>query len=104
VHLTTDLVPSDLPPSVNLAAYRIVQEMLTNALRHGDGTLDLVVAQGPDELRITGSNAPGSPAGRGTGRGLDGIRQRAGMFGGTVTIDPAPDVWSLSLTIPLESR
>ncbi|WP_306214408.1 sensor histidine kinase, partial [Actinoplanes sp. RD1] len=105
VHLATDsLVPPELPPSVNLAAYRIVQELLTNALRHGDGTLDLVVAQRPGELRITGRNAPGGSSGPGTGRGLDGIRHRAGLFGGTVTIDPAPDAWTLTLTIPWESR
>jgi signal transduction histidine kinase len=111
VNLTMDdALSRALPQSLNLAAYRIVQELLTNALRHGDGTLDLELTRTADEFRITGSNTIHSPAGTsaGTGRGLDGIRHRVGMFGGSVTIGPPPDApgtWRTGITIPLqESR
>ncbi|MEK8110560.1 histidine kinase [Micromonospora sp. M12] len=111
VNLTMDdEAPRALPKSLNLAAYRIVQEILTNALRHGGGTLDLTLTHTADELLITGSNTTGPPAGTtsGTGRGLDGIRHRVGIFGGSVTIGhppDAPDTWRTGITIPLqESR
>jgi signal transduction histidine kinase len=108
VHLTMDdVVPRAVPKSLNLAAYRIVQEILTNALRHGDGTLDLALTQTADELRITASNTtrPAPGANSGTGRGLDGIRHRVGMFGGSVTIGPPPDApgtWRTGIIIPLQ--
>ena len=88
-----DVIPATLPKSLNLAAYRIVQEILTNALRHGDGTLDLTLTQTADEFRITAGNTTNPQAGTnpGTGRGLDGIRHRVAIFGGSVTIGPPPD-------------
>ncbi|MFI5952214.1 sensor histidine kinase [Cryptosporangium sp. NPDC051539] len=97
------LSPHDLPDSVNLATYRIVQEILTNASRHGDGTLDLSVVRTPTELRVTACNGVGNGAGTaGTGRGVDGIRHRAGLFGGSVTAGPEPDgTWRTSLSLPL---
>jgi signal transduction histidine kinase len=111
VNLTMDdAVPRALPKSLNLSAYRIVQEILTNALRHGDGNLDLTLSFTADEFRITASNTTNLRSGTtsGTGRGLDGIRHRVGMFGGSVTIGPPPDApgtWRTSVTIPSqESR
>ncbi len=111
VNLTMDdAIPRVLPRSLNLAAYRIVQEILTNALRHGDGILDLTLTQTADEFRITASNttSPLAGASSGTGRGLDGIRHRAGLFGGSATSGPLPDApgtWRTAITIPLqESR
>jgi signal transduction histidine kinase len=111
VNLTMDdAIPRTLPKSLNLAAYRIVQELLTNALRHGEGTLDLDLIQTVDEFRITASNTINPHAGTsaGTGRGLDGIRHRVGIFGGSVTIGPPPDApgtWRTGITILLqESR
>jgi signal transduction histidine kinase len=99
----TGLAPQRLPDSLNLAAYRIVQEILTNALRHGDGTVDLEVVQTAAELRITGVNAITRQSSVGTGRGLDGIRHRAGMFGGTVHTGPDPSgAWRITLTLPLQ--
>ncbi|WP_326551108.1 sensor histidine kinase [Micromonospora sp. NBC_01813] len=111
VNLTMgDAIPRTLPKSLNLAAYRIVQELLTNALRHGNGTLDLTLSRTRGEFRITASNTTNPRAGTssGTGRGLDGIRHRVGVFGGSVTIGPsptAPGTWRTGITIPLqESR
>jgi len=108
VNLTMDdAIPRALPKSLNLAVYRIVQEVLTNALRHGDGTLDLTLDLTADEFQITGSNATNLRYGTnsGTGRGLDGIRHRVGIFGGSVTVGPPPDApgtWRTGITIPLQ--
>jgi len=106
VRLRVDgLSPHGLPGSLELAAYRVIQEILTNALRHGDGTLDLSVAQTATELVVTGVNGIAGPDGRttGTGRGLDGIRHRAGLFGGSVTTGPAtPGTWQIRLTLPIQ--
>ncbi|MEU8658101.1 sensor histidine kinase [Actinoplanes philippinensis] len=111
VNLRADgLDPRALPGSLNLAAYRIVQELLTNALRHGDGTLDLSITQTAETLRITSNNRighAGTPS-PGTGRGLDGIRHRLTLFAGSAVLGPAPDtpgMWRADLTFPLkESR
>jgi signal transduction histidine kinase len=111
VNLTMDdVIPRALPKSLDLAAYRMVQEILTNALRHGDGTLDLTLTRTVDEFRITGSNTASKLSGTspGTGRGLDGIRHRVGLFGGSLTVGPppeAPGTWHTGITIPFrESR
>ncbi|GLY13635.1 two-component sensor histidine kinase [Kineosporia sp. NBRC 101677] len=104
-----DLEPAHLPGSVDVAAYRVVQEILTNALRHGGGgTLDLVIDQDDTRLVVTGRNpVPASvrPS-PGSGRGLDGIRHRAGLFSGTVQAGPEPDgrTWTTRVSFPLESE
>ncbi|HEX7309095.1 sensor histidine kinase [Lentzea sp.] len=106
VHLEHhDLYPDLLPDSLNLAAYRIVQEILTNALRHGDGVLHLTLTQTPDELVLSSHNSfTGSPdRSRGTGRGLDGIRHRVALFGGSLAHGTGePGVWRTSLTLPVQ--
>ena len=101
------LEPARLPGSVDVAAYRVVQEILTNALRHGGGgNLDLVIDQDDADLVITGSNpVPAVPrSSPGTGRGLDGIRHRADLFSGTVESGVAPDglSWRTRVSFPLE--
>ncbi|AGL16451.1 sensor histidine kinase [Actinoplanes sp. N902-109] len=99
------LRPEHLPDSLNLAAYRVIQEMLTNALRYGDGHLDLGVTQTATELRLEATNRMTGGSGRGTGRGLDGIRHRVSLFGGSVTAGPAPDrpsTWRTAIVLPLQ--
>jgi signal transduction histidine kinase len=82
--------PYDLPPGVDLAAYRIVQEALTNALRHSGAQLARVVLRyGPTRLDIEVEDE-----GRGLatvttgGHGLVGVRERVALYGGTVDIGP----------------
>jgi signal transduction histidine kinase len=77
-----------LPPGVDRGAFRILQEALTNAARHGAGRADVDVAYGPRALEITVAN-PVRPdrAGRDDargGHGLIGMRERAALLGGSV--------------------
>ncbi|MCA2222358.1 sensor histidine kinase [Nonomuraea aurantiaca] len=80
-----------LPPAVGLSAYRIVQESLSNAMRHAPGaTVTVAVALDDDALRLHVTNgagaAPGGP--EGTGQGLVGMRERAALLGGTLEAGP----------------
>lgn len=100
-------VPRPVSGSLDIALYRITQEMLTNALRHGDGTLvdvDIRYAQDSITLAVGNGigNSPTEPVG--TGRGLAGIRTRAAMFAGTVCHgpDPASRRWETTVTVPTE--
>lgn len=84
-----------LDRGVQLMAYRIVQEALTNALKHaGPGTrVDVTLAVEGAQLRIRVQDT-GRPDGRrpapGEGHGLTGMRERAALYGGTLTAGPAP--------------
>lgn len=83
-----------LPPGADLAAFRIVQEALTNVVRHsGSRTARVRIAYAPGrlELRIDDEGpATGSDAG-GSGNGLAGMRERAAALGGTIEAGPRPD-------------
>lgn len=88
--------PRPLPQGIDVTAYRIVQEALTNALRHGDGgRAEVSVRYADHALRVevlntgpsvlTGGPAPRPAAGghrEGTGRGLLGLRERVAVYGG----------------------
>jgi signal transduction histidine kinase len=98
-----------LPPGVDLAAYRVVQEALTNVLKHGGGARAVVrLAYGERELVITvtddGAAAGYVPQGsRGAGRGLIGLRERLGLYGGELDAGPRPGGgWRVRAIIPLE--
>jgi signal transduction histidine kinase len=80
----------DVPPGVDLSAYRIIQEALTNVLKHAGPALATVrVDYGTDELSVevtdTGS---GTGSSNGTGHGLVGIRERVAVVGGEVEAGP----------------
>jgi signal transduction histidine kinase len=82
-----------LDHGIELTAYRIVQEALTNARRHAPGAaIDVELQYGLDELRVrVYDNGPGPSRADGTsGHGLAGMRERAGMVGGQVTAGPGP--------------
>jgi signal transduction histidine kinase len=70
-----------LPPAVDQAAYRILQESLTNALLHGRGGVEVALTYNADALEIIVAN-PGSTDG-GTGHGIVGMRERVLLLGGT---------------------
>ena len=83
-----------LPAGAELAAYRVVQEALTNTARHGGPNVSarLELAWSPSGLTIEvlddGRGAAASPATRGSGHGLLGLRERVDLFGGTVDAGP----------------
>jgi signal transduction histidine kinase len=76
--------PAALPPGVDLSAYRIVQEALTNALKHaGPATARVVVRYGAEDLEVDVLDTGRRPAGGdGVGHGLLGMRERVTLFGG----------------------
>ena len=91
-----DGAPVDLPAGLDLAAYRIVQEALTNTLKHARaGNAEVTLCYGPAGLvlAVTDDGRAGAPAGRpglARGRGLIGIRERAALHGGTCEAGPRP--------------
>ena len=72
-----------LGPAVDQAAYRILQESLTNALRHGSGATEVSVDYGDDALEIAVTN-PADADGAKPGHGIVGMRERASLLGGSV--------------------
>ena len=94
VELGSEGVPFDLGAGGELAVYRVVQEALTNALKHaGPGaraTVTLTWSEGSLEVLVVDSGGRGSGT-VGTGHGLLGMRERVAMVGGTVSARPRPD-------------
>ncbi|MGY0492802.1 sensor histidine kinase [Streptomyces sp. WG-D5] len=103
--LETDL-PGELPPRLQRAVYRTVQEALTNVRKHAPGATALVRVQHRDALlRVVVTNtAPTRPALHlpGAHHGLVGLRQRAELLGGSVTFGPGPDTgFTLRVDLPV---
>jgi signal transduction histidine kinase len=96
VAVTVTGQPRELPAVTDLAAYRIVQEALTNTVRHaGPAAAAVSVRYGAADLEIeitdTGRGPRGADAGgNGSGHGLRGMRERAASAGGTIEIGPGP--------------
>ena len=87
--------PRALPAGLDLSAYRIVQEALTNTLKHGDPTnVEVGVAYLEEGVELTiadDGHGPRHAAGfNGSGHGLIGMRERAHLYGGTVEAGPGP--------------
>jgi signal transduction histidine kinase len=85
--------PAELAPGVDMSAYRIVQEALTNALRYAPGaSVGVKVTYGRElelEVRDDGARANGGPpATKGSGHGIVGMRERAALFGGELEAGP----------------
>jgi signal transduction histidine kinase len=89
-----------LSAALELSVYRVVQEALTNVVKHAPGaraTVDLAVSADRVRLGVTDDGGPtGHPAGhdspaRGTGHGIVGMRERIGAFGGWLVAEPAAD-------------
>jgi signal transduction histidine kinase len=95
-----------LPPGVELSAYRILQEALSNVVRHAPGAdVQLDVRYGPDALELRVVNGPphGKPAGPpGPGHGLMGMRERVAMLEGKLTAEARPDGgWEVAAVLPV---
>ncbi len=88
VEVTTHGEAVELSPGVDLAAYRIIQEALTNALRHSGADRALVSLQyNAQELCVTvEDNGRGMRTGSGSGLGLVGVRERVALYGGSIAL------------------
>ncbi|MBR7834843.1 ATP-binding protein [Actinospica durhamensis] len=101
-----------VPPGIQLTVYRIVQEALTNSLKHaGPHTAVQIVVRVADqqvEVHVQDSGGPGQdPAEhteQSTGRGLVGIRERASLAGGTAQFGPSDGGWRLEVVLPLSPQ
>jgi signal transduction histidine kinase len=85
--------PPQLPGAVDQAAYRILQESITNAIRHaGPARVTVSLRYGPADLELLVSDdgrGPNGPA-DGGGQGIVGMRERAALLGGELTAGPRP--------------
>ena len=91
-----------LSPAVDQAAYRILQEALTNAAWHGRGSADVAIEFAPSSLEIAVTNpaAPDSPARDGGGHGIVGMRERAQLLGGTLEAGADNGAFRLRARLP----
>jgi signal transduction histidine kinase len=108
VELAIEGQPHPLPRSVELSAYRIIQEALTNVVKHAVGArtevklsyasdaLELTVVDRGDMARLAATKEPAN------GHGLIGMRERAALFGGTLTTHALPDGFRVTATLPYE--
>jgi signal transduction histidine kinase len=97
VSVSVEGTPVTLAPSIDLSAYRIIQEALTNALKHaGPAQASVTVRYAPHELQLEitddgrGAARVRSDSDRG-GRGLIGMKERVAVFGGELSVGPRPE-------------
>lgn len=102
VRRTDHGTPGTLGTGQQLAVYRIVQESLTNALRHGADPKEALVrfdwTEKALELEVSNTFAADTQSG---GHGIDGMRERAVLAGGTLTAEPRGDVFVVRAEIPV---
>jgi signal transduction histidine kinase len=96
VRLEVHGVPETLPVGIDIFAYRIIQEALTNALKHAGAVPTTVVLNYGDEalgLEVVddGDGNPHTPELAGSGHGLIGMRERVALYGGTLEAGPRAD-------------
>ena len=94
----------ELPPGVELAAYLVVQEALTNVVKHaGPTTASVRLAYGDDALAIEVVNGPaveGRAVAHGGGHGLAGMRERLALYGGDLNAGPCGDGFAVRARVP----
>jgi len=107
VTLTMIDVPEDVPAAVELSAFRIIQESLTNVIKHAGHNPTVEISVGGDGrtlvIDITNSVAADTPLLPTSGYGIVGMRERASLLGGTLTATPQPpDRYLVQARLPLE--
>jgi signal transduction histidine kinase len=112
VAVTVEGLPTPLPASVDLSAYRIIQEALTNALKHaGPARASVQIRYDGDQVELViiddGQGSPANGAADnhpGGGRGLIGMRERVSLFGGEIEVGPRPEGgFRVSAKLPLKA-
>jgi signal transduction histidine kinase len=113
VELRTSDAGRELSPALELSIYRVVQEALTNVVKHAPGasaTVDLAVSDQAVRIEVADDGGPprppgdmGPPAGADLGHGIVGMRERTGAFGGWLVAEPLPGRgFHVLAEIPLE--
>ena len=97
-----DAGTDDVPPGLGLTVYRIVQEGLTNALKHAPGAeVDVRVEVRPDAVRVDVVNGCSpTPSQPGSGYGLQGLRERVALYQGSYHAGPRADGWEVRVVLP----
>ena len=106
VDLSVEGEPTELPPGVDLSAYRIVQEALTNALKHaGPATARVVVRYRENDLELEiADTGAGASTSDGEGHGLAGMRERVSLYGGKIETGPRDGGgFAVRARLPLDS-
>ncbi|QIS09788.1 sensor histidine kinase [Nocardia arthritidis] len=103
VEVTVEGAVDSIPGPISREGYRILQESLTNVLRHyGPGPIDVSVRVDAARLELCVRNPlPERPSPPRTGSGLRGIRERAGLLGGLARLGPLGDSWQVHVELPL---
>jgi signal transduction histidine kinase len=106
--LTISGTPAAMPPGAELTVYRIVQEALTNTLKHAAGAtrVSVVITHRPGSVTVDvhddGTGRPVRPEAGTAGHGLTGMRERAAVYGGTVSAGPGPaGGWRIHADLPI---
>jgi signal transduction histidine kinase len=106
VDVTVEGEPFELPPGIDVSAYRIVQEALTNALKHaGPARAQVIVRYTPEDLELEVlDDGAGTGNGGGSGHGLAGLRERVAVYGGELEAGRRADGgYALRARLPLGS-
>jgi signal transduction histidine kinase len=95
-----------LPPNVDRGAYRILQEALTNAARHGSGSAEVLLTFETTALEVTVTNPIGTRATRqnGAGHGVVGMRERADLLGGSLEAAPQAGRFRVHAWLPVAQQ
>ena len=104
MELRVDVDPApyaEPPAAVQLAVYRILQEALTNAMRHGDGRVGVRLAWRADRVDLEVANAMKTDAAPGAGHGVIGMRERAQLAGGSLSAEVVGGDFVVRATIPI---
>jgi signal transduction histidine kinase len=98
--------PRELSPSVDLAGYRIIQEALTNALKHGEQPATVSIRYQPHQVSLIVDNpVNGRKASLpGAGVGLIGMRERTKLVGGEFEAGPRDSSWRVTATLPTSDK
>ena len=108
--LTVTGTPAAMPPGAELTVYRIVQEALTNTLKHAEGPsrVSVAIAYRPDSVTVDVQDDGARlvrPQTRTAGHGLTGMRERAAVYGGAVSAGPGPaGGWHICARLPMTTR
>jgi signal transduction histidine kinase len=108
--LTVEGTERQVPVGIGLSAYRIVQESLTNVIKHaGPATAQVLVRYLPDAVELVviddGRGQPNGAAPSVNGHGIVGMRERVALYGGELEVGPDPGGgWRVRAVLPLESK